>query len=39
MMPTSEEITDKITAGMKGKGTDLPEGVKEKIEAGIKKKD
>lgn len=39
MMPTAEEITEKITAGMKGKGTTLPEGVKEKIEAGIKKKD
>ncbi|MFB2893367.1 hypothetical protein ACE1CI_10680 [Aerosakkonemataceae cyanobacterium BLCC-F50] len=39
MMPTTEEITDKITAGFKGKGTDLPEGVKEKIEAGIKKKE
>lgn len=39
MMPTSEEIADKITAGFKGKGTDLPEGVKKKIEAGIKNKE
>jgi hypothetical protein len=39
MMPTSEEITDKITAAMKGKGTVLPEGVKEKIETGLKNKD
>lgn len=39
MMPTAEEITEKITSGMKGKGTTLPEGVKDKIEAGLKKKD
>lgn len=38
-MPTSEEITDRISAGMKAKGTFLPEGVKEKIDAGMKKKD
>lgn len=38
-MPTSEEITDKVSAAMKDKGATLPEGVKEKIEAGMKKKD
>lgn len=37
--PTSDEITDKISAKLKAKGTSLPEGVKEKIEAGLKKKD
>lgn len=38
-MPTSEEITDKISAGMKGKGVMLPEGVQEKINAGMKMKE
>ena len=38
-MPTSEEITDRISAGMKVKGTTLPEGVQEKINAGMKMKE
>lgn len=38
-MPTSEEITDKINADMKGKGTSLPDGIKEKIDVSLKKKD
>lgn len=39
MMPTAEEITEKINAGMKGKGATIPEAVKDKIEANLKKKD
>lgn len=38
-MPTSEEITDRITAGMKVKGVTLPEGVQDKINAGMKMKE
>lgn len=38
-MPTSEEITDKINAGMKGKGVSMPEAVKEKIDAAMKQKE
>ena len=38
-MPTPEEITDRISAGMKAKGTMLPEGVQEKINAGMKMKE
>ncbi|MDX2240877.1 MAG: hypothetical protein NW224_09355 [Leptolyngbyaceae cyanobacterium bins.302] len=38
-MPTPEEIADKISAGMKGKGLTLPEGVKEKIDASMKSKE
>lgn len=38
-MPTSEEITDKISAGMKDKGLSLPEAVKDKIDVELKKKD
>jgi Spy/CpxP family protein refolding chaperone len=39
MMPTTDEILDKINTGIKGKGVTLPEGIKEKIDAGLKKKD
>lgn len=38
-MPTSDEIADKINTGMKGKGETMPEAVKEKIEAAMKKKE
>lgn len=38
-MPTSDEIADKINAGMKGKGISIPAGVKEKIDAVMKKKE
>jgi hypothetical protein len=38
-MPTSEEIMDKIKTGMSGKGIALPEGVQEKIDAAMKKKE
>lgn len=38
-MPTSEEIGEKIDAGIKAKGSPLPEGVKEKIDANLKKKE
>lgn len=37
--PTSGEITEKINASMKSRGASLPEGVQEKIDAGIRKKD
>lgn len=39
MMPTSAEITDKISAGMKGKGAAIPESVKQKIDAAMKQKE
>ncbi len=38
-MPTPEEITDKITAGMKLKGTTLPPGVSDKITDKLKAKE
>ncbi len=38
-MPTSDEIADRINAGMKGKGISIPEGVKEKIDVVMKKKE
>ncbi len=37
-MPTSDEIMDKIQTGMSGKGMDMPEGIKDKIDAAMSKK-
>lgn len=37
--PTSDEIMDKIKTGLDSKGVALPEGVKEKIDAVMKKKE
>lgn len=37
--PTAEEITERIEASLKEKGLELPAGIKEKIDAGLKQKD
>ena len=38
-MPTSEEIIDKINAGMEGEGETVSKAVQDKIEKGLKARD